>query len=46
MKHLQEALGVTQNEEEFSALGRRDIELYREGVAELGDQPAEEEMPP
>ena len=45
--HLRHSLGITQNEEEFSALGRRYMELYREGVAEFGEQPAEgEALPP
>lgn len=44
--HLRHSLGITQNEEEFSALGRRYMELYREGVAEFGEQPAEGEALP
>lgn len=39
VKHLRESLGITQNEAEFSALGRRYIELYRSGTAELRDIP-------
>ena len=44
--HLRHSLGITQNEEDFSALGRRYMELYREGVAEFGEQPAEGEALP
>ncbi|MGR9229378.1 hypothetical protein [Rhizobium leguminosarum] len=46
VKHLRQSLGITRNEEEFSALGRRYMELYREGVAEFGNQPQEEEALP
>lgn len=44
--HLRHSLGITQNEEDFSALGRRYMELYRERVAEFGEQPAEGEARP
>ncbi|WP_155246254.1 MULTISPECIES: DUF5677 domain-containing protein [Agrobacterium] len=43
VKQLRDSLGIIQNEGEFSALGRRYLELYREGVAEFGEQPDAEE---
>ncbi|MBY5660931.1 DUF5677 domain-containing protein [Rhizobium leguminosarum] len=44
--HLRHSLGITQNEAEFSALGRRYIELYREGVAEFRDRHRDEDAMP
>ncbi|PRA82543.1 hypothetical protein CQ054_19730 [Ochrobactrum sp. MYb29] len=44
--HLRHSLGITQNEAEFSALGHRYLELYREGVAEFHDLHREEEALP